>query len=492
MRDIVGPRTQVVDLGAATLTPGLTDGHTHPVHGIGMTFGTDLTGVSSIPELMTALQTAPVQDGWLLAWGLDINAFAGAPVTNVPLTEVLGPNIPAYIAMSDAHSALANPAALQRADVTGPRTFDGHASIVCDESGMPTGHLVEFEAMALVQNVLPAESTQSRQHRLRTLLQSMAEVGITAGNVMDFGADSGALMAALESDGDLPIRLRFAPWCVPGDDTEQLDYIVELQRQGGRRWQVDGVKFFIDGTIEGGTAWLEAPDCYGESTTPNWPDIDEYRAATHYLAAHGVPVVTHAIGDAAVRFAVQTLASAARVRARHRIEHIETIPDDLVAAFARTGIVASMQPSYCTRFSKADHSDAWSTRVGPQRASRAFRTRDIRDSGAILALGSDWPVAPFDPRAILADSQLRRRSGHPEDTPICPKQSLTARMALEGYTSHAAIAQGDADRAGAIAPGFRADFTAFTVDPLAAPPDELAEAPIAATVVAGTFTHRTA
>jgi predicted amidohydrolase YtcJ len=489
VHDIIGSGTQVVDLGAATLTPGLIDGHIHPIHGLSMTAGVDLTEVTSLPELVAALRSAPVDNGWVRGWGLDTNAFGGQPVTHAPLVEALGPDVPAYVIMFDAHSAVASPAALHLGGVTGPRTFEGHASIACDPSGTPTGHLLEFEAMSPVESVMPTESTQARRRRLRAILQSMADVGITSGNAMDFAADGGELIAALEDDDELPMRLRFAPWCVPGDGRAQFDHIIELQRRGGRRWRVDGVKFFMDGTIEGGTAWLDAPDSHGESTAPNWPEPAEYRAAVTYLAANGVPIVTHAIGDAAVRYALETLAAAPRVQARHRIEHIETIPEDLVAMFGRSGVVASMQPNHCTRFVRADGSDDWSSRLGAHRAGRAFRTRDIRDAGALLALGSDWPVAPFDPRAILADAQLRRRSGRGDQAPVCPNQSLTALMALEGYTSHAAIAEGKAESAGMIAPGCRADFTAFAVDPLLSPPDELADAPIVATAVAGTLTH---
>jgi predicted amidohydrolase YtcJ len=489
VRDFVGAATRVVDLGAATLTPGLIDGHIHPVHGLGMTAGVDLTAVTSVPELAAALRAAPVNEGWVRGWGLDPNAFGDQPITNAPLVEALGPDIPAYVIIFDAHSALASPAALRRAGVTGPRAFAGHASIPCDESGTPTGHLIEFEAMQPVEDALPVESVQSRRRRLRGILQTMADAGITSGNAMDFSSDSGELVTALEDDGDLPIRLRFAPWCVPGEGSEQLEHIIELQRKGGRRWRVDGVKLFMDGTVEGGTAWLETPDTHGECNAPNWPDPAEYRVAVHHLAANGVPTVTHAIGDAAVRYALATLADAAPARARHRIEHIETIPGDLVGLFARHGIVASMQPNHCTRFTRADGTDQWSQRLGPERAGRAFRTRDIRDTGALLALGSDWPVAPLDARTILADSQLRRRAGHRDDAPMCPRQSLTARMALEGYTTHAAAAEGKADSAGMIAPGYRADFTAFAVDPLAARPDELADAPIVVTAVAGTLTH---
>lgn len=490
VRGFTGPSTHVVDLGAATLTPGLIDGHIHPVHGLGMTAGTDLTGVTSLPELMTALRSAERDRGWVRGWGLDTNVFGDRPVTNTPLIDALGSDVPSYVIMFDAHSAIASPAALRAGGVASPRSFDSRASIVCGSDGTPTGHLLEFEAMSLVEEAIPAESTTSRRRRLLGILQSMADAGITAGNAMDFAGDGGELLAALEEDTELPIRLRAAPWCVPGLGAEQLDHLVGEQRRGGRRWRVDGVKFFMDGTVEGGTAWFDAPDCHGESTTPNWPDPATYRAAVHHLARHGVPTVTHAIGDAAVRFALKTLSTAARVHARHRIEHIESVPTDLVARFAEYGVVASMQPTHCTLFSRADGSDAWSTRIGPERAARAFRTRDIRDAGGLLALGSDWPVAPFDPRAVLADAQLRRRSGHVDETPIRPEQGLTARMALEGYTSHAAIAEGAGKTAGAIAVGRRADFTAFAVDPLRADPDELADAPVLATIVGGDVVHR--
>jgi predicted amidohydrolase YtcJ len=339
--------------------------------------------------------------------------------------------------------------------------------------------------------VLPAETPQARRARLHEVLQSMATAGITSGNAMDFEADSGELVAALEDSGELPIRLRFAPFCLPGHGRDQLDHIVELQRRGGRRWQVDGVKFMIDGTIDGGTAWLEEPDTHGESTAPFWPDPQEYRDAVKYLAGHGVPTVTHAIGDAGIRYALQTLSSIPRLASgvRHRIEHIETLPGELVGAFARHGVAASMQPTHCTHYTRADQTDNWSSRLGRDRANRAFRTRDLRESGAVLALGSDWPVAPFDPRAIIADAQLRRRAGHTDEQPICPEQSLTAQMALEGYTTHAAIAEGKGRTAGRIAVGYRADFTAFAADPLSAPADEFADAPVVSTVVAGQIIH---
>jgi predicted amidohydrolase YtcJ len=114
----------------------------------------------------------------------------------------------------------------------------------------------------------------------------------------------------------------------------------------------------------------------------------------------------------------------------------------------------------------------------------------IRFAAGLSALGSDWPVAPFDARGVIADAQLRRRHGRAEDDPVLPDQALTALMALEGYTTHAAAAAGLGDVAGTIAVERRADLSAFTVDPLAAPPDEFADSPVPLTVVAGTVAHR--
>ncbi|MFB0836047.1 amidohydrolase [Arthrobacter halodurans] len=488
-----GGGAETIDLGKSTLTPGLVDGHLHPVMGLTFSEGHDLSGVASLEQLTRELRRAAAddsgKDGWISCWGLDPNVFGGNQVHNA-LLEDAAPHRPVFIRFSDAHSGLASTAALRRAGVTGPVAFDQAAEVVCDETGTPTGQLLEDAAVNLVFDHVPRAAPADRRARLARIFRDMAATGLVGAHVMDFEEDSGELLASLDGDGALALRLRCAPFCFPGVGTEELDEFVALQRRGGRDWKVDGVKFMIDGTIDGGTAWLQAPDSHGESTAPFWPDPHEYAWAVRHLAEAGVPTATHAIGDAGVRFALETLAGAARTRTPHRIEHIETIPDDLVPLFARHRVTASMQPTHCTHYTAADHSDNWSERLGTERANRAFRTRDLRDAGAVLALGSDWPVAPYDARAVLADAQLRRPAGRPDVDPVLPGQSLTARMALEGYTTMAAAAAGETGRAGRIAVGQRADFTAFTVDPLAAPPDELAEAPIALTVLGGRVTHR--
>ncbi|MEZ0491141.1 amidohydrolase [Kineococcus sp. TBRC 1896] len=493
-----GKGTEVVDLGGATLTPGLVDGHVHPVMGLVLTAGIDLTAVRSRADLVEALRAGAgdVRAGeWVRGWGLDPNAFEGAPVTSEPLVTALGPDALVYITLFDAHSALVSPRALERAGVTGPREFRSGAHVVV-AGGRPTGHLLELEAMDLVSDLLPAEAPADRRRRFRDLLVSMAATGLVGANAMDFEGDSAELVRAVaQEEGGLPIRLRFAPFVMPHHGREHLDHVVDLQRSAGRRWAVDGAKFMIDGTIDGGTAWLEEADTHGESTAPFWPDPAEYSEAVRFLAAHDVPTVTHAIGDAGVRHVLRTVAGlpsgpGTGPRVPHRVEHVETLPDDLVGEFARLDVTASMQPTHCTHFTKADHSDNWSRRLGEVRADRAFRTRDLREAGARLALGSDWPIAPFDPRPIMADARLRRTAGRPEEEPVLPGQALTALMALEGYTTHAARAAGLGERAGTVRAGARADLVAFGLDPLRADPDEFAQSPVHLTVVDGSVVHR--
>ncbi|MDR6987389.1 putative amidohydrolase YtcJ [Paenarthrobacter nitroguajacolicus] len=484
--------TRVVDLGSATLTPGLVDCHMHPVFGLDLTIGVDLSGAAGLEDVRTLLASeSRNDDAWLRGWGLNPNAFGEVPLHRSVLDDVSGDK-PALIRLFDGHSALANSRALEAAGIHGPCGFEQAAEVVCDGDGVPTGLLLEAAAMELVQRHIPQEPFSERKARLADLLRDFARSGLTGGHVMDHSEESSALFQALEADGELPLRLRSAPWCMPGSDETEWKRLARTMGTGGRRWSVETIKLFVDGTVDNGTAWLYEPDTLGQSTAPFWPRPEEYAAAVRYFAARGIPTATHAIGDAGVEYVLDALESlrgdvpADILRGTvHRIEHLETVPDGLVERFKGTGIVASMQPTHCTHYSLADQSDNWSTRLGKERADRAWRCRDLREAGVTLGIGSDWPIAPFEPLPIIADAQLRRRSGHPGEEPIAPAQALTALQALEGYTSHAAKAAGLWEVSGSITVGKRADFTAFDLNPLTTDPDEFAASAVLGTFVDG-------
>ena len=480
VREWRGPGTEVVALAGAHLVPGLVDAHSHPVWGLDMATGVDLSGVTDLAGLRAALAGAERIDGWVIGYGLDHNAFVGRPIDRALVEDVLA-GAPAFLRLYDGHSALATGAALAAAGVTGPRGFAQRSEVVCDGAGRPTGHLVEHAAMELLAEVLPRPSYEARRTRLVELLSAMAATGLTGAHAMDAGDVE--LVESVARETVLPVRLRFAPWCMPGVDAAGLAELVAAQGREGRHWVVGGVKFFMDGTVEGGTAWLEHADCHGQGTDAFWPDPEAYAAAVRQLHTAGVRTATHAIGDAAVRHVLDVVAGLGPdARGRHRVEHIETAPDDLLPRFAELGVAASMQPPH-TAYTRADGTDEWSRRLGTERASHAWRLRDLRDAGATVALGSDWPIAHYDVRAVLATARAPRGAAS-------GRGGLTGLEALEGCTSHAARAAGEAAVAGRIAVGHRADLTALALDPVKAPADELAQAQVRLTVTGGHVVHR--
>jgi predicted amidohydrolase YtcJ len=247
-------------------------------------------------------------------------------------------------------------------------------------------------------------------------------------------------------------------------------------------------KFFADGVIDAGTAWLSEPDTHGEGLSSFWPDPDRLARSIELFAGAGFQVACHTIGDAAARFVLGAYVRAGGV-ARHRLEHLETLPDDLVRAIPAAGVVASMQPVHLAAL-RGDGTGNWNERLGPERAGRAFRMRDLLDAGAVLTLGSDWPVADADPRMGLAAAQLRRLPSVDPSLAVLPDQALSAHEALAGYTLAPALVAGEGGLGGRIRVGMRADLTGFVDDPIETPAAELPELPVWITVVGGRVVHR--
>ena len=215
--------------------------------------------------------------------------------------------------------------------------------------------------MELVRSAIPPESVASRASRLGTILMQMAATGLTGGHVMDGDVDSLDLLATLEEANRLPLRLRLAPWCRPEDGETRREELVALQTRGGRLWKVAAVKLFMDGTIDGGTAWLDEPDTHGESRTSYWSDPEEFTRALHYFAHLGVQTATHAIGDAAVAHVLASLESLEdRKGVMHRVEHLETLPDHLIQSSARWE-----SPRRCSRLTAPTFPSPTTVTTGP-------------------------------------------------------------------------------------------------------------------------------
>ncbi len=420
-------------------------------------------------------------------WGLEYATFDGRELEGSLVADAVG-GAPALLTFFDYHTALATPAALAAAGIDGPHPLEGSSEVVCRD-GRPTGALLE-SAAALVRRVMPEPTHEQRRARRAEALRRMAATGLTAVHGMDGSPATHDELRELEARGELAVRIVAPLHVQPDAPFEELERWTLLRDAHGERWRGGVAKFFIDGVIEPGTAWLEEPDASGLGLQPLWPDPERFSQAVALFARAGFQCATHAIGDRAVRHTLDAYrAAGAAAGVRHRIEHIETLGDEQIARFAAEGVTASMQAIHL-QWMHADRSDPWSRALGPERAGRgvplrrprrerrAARARIGLARGALRSARRAWPG-----RGCGARPASHARA------PIGPGQVLTAEQALRGYTADAWRAVGEAGHAGRIAVGQRADLTAFAADPVECPADDLPELPVRLTVVAGEPAH---
>jgi predicted amidohydrolase YtcJ len=485
----------LVDLGGATVTPGLIDSHQHPLWGARLSAGIDLGGVSTLEGVRAAVaaEAARLADGeWVRGWNLDYVVFDGGAPHRAVLEEAAGGR-PVLLMFYDLHTGLASAAALAAAGIDGPRAFPDASSIVVDDGGVLTGELREPTAYELVVDAAPAPSLDEECAMLRAAFAGFAAVGLTGCAVMDGSERLLDVLERMEETGELGYRLDVFLWHRPEDDDAAVGARIAAARRAGRSWRVAGIKLFSDGVIDTGTAWLHEPDTCGAGRAGFWPDWNRYREVIARYDAAGLQLATHAVGDEAVSAVLDAYAELppADPRRPRRIEHLEILADADVDRLRGTGVVASMQPLHM-QWRHADLSDSWATRLGADRAATGFRARDVLEAGVPTVFGSDWPVAAFDPRVGLAWACGRTEPGSDGDGVVFePEQRVSVEEALAAYTRSAALALGDPHR-GVLRVGAIADLVVWDADPLSVDIRDLAAVPVRTTMVGGVIVHDTA
>ena len=449
------PKALRVDLPGGTLLPGLIEGHAH-VGGLGALAGkVDLVGLDSLPETLGRIrQWADAHpEGWLQGRGWDQNRWPAQAFPRALDLDALTGTRPACLQRVDGHAVWVNTAALAIAGI-GPDTPDPEGGrILKDAYGRPNGILLDA-ATELVTKHIPPPTEAEVEARLRAGLLALRADGFTA--VADMGVEGRELAAyrRLAQAGSLPIRV-FAYLA------HDHDLMLKELRPGKRKplgfFQVQGVKFYLDGALGSRGARLLAPYADEPTTKGLWV-TDPAKVATDAaitLRAGYQPAI-HAIGDAANRAALDLLATAMKKgkgTLPPRIEHAQIVTAEDAARFGRLGIVASVQPVHCT----SDHS--WTpARLGPERVDEAFPWRSFAAGGALLAFGSDAPVEEANPFIALAAAETRQ--GPQGDPPggFLPGQRLSRLEAVRAYTGGNATALGRAKELGTLQKGAVADL----------------------------------
>ena len=447
--------------------------------------------VSTIAELCKRVAAERERVGvgaWVLGYALEYAAFEGHDYHHRMLNEAAGDG-PMLLWALDVHTAFVNAKALEIANLHSPKKLDDGSVVVCDRDDAPTGELKEMRAIRLVFDHAPVATKEDRKRWYVEAIAMQNAVGITEIHNMDGNVQMVNIFEELENNNRLNLRVLVHHFVYPYTEDAEVAALIATKNRKGSRWQADGVKFMLDGVIDTGTAWLEEPDSHGEGTEPMWPDINLYHQRAHRFNDAGFRIATHAIGDRAVREVLDTYASFDGGSAgRHRIEHIETAPDSTVARFKGEQVIASMQPIHM-RWLDPDRKDPWSARLDETRCAHGMRSGDLSAAGALVVLGSDWPVAPFDPRMGFFAAQLRRAHDVEDPRPIGSSRPLSGEEMIAGYTINAAKAVGAEHVRGSLEPGKAADLVMWAEDPATCNPKDVIALPVLMTVVGGQVVH---
>ena len=478
-----------VDLHGGFAIPALTDAHGH-VEGLGVALerlrlqGT--TSAEQIAELVGKRAKLTAAGEWIQGRGWDQNHWA---VKKFPTREVLdrvSGDHPVWLRRVDGHAAWANSKALSLAAVTTDTPDPPGGRIERASDGTPTGVLVD-NAMALVESKLPVPTRAQRTRAISAALERCAELGLTS--VHDAGIDEEAvsIYRELAEKGEMPVRV-FA--MLAAGEVWAADALpAEKPSAGDGRFRLFAVKAYADGALGSrGAALLEpySDDAGNRGLVRTPPDTLELLAKL--CLDRGYPLCVHAIGDRANRMVLDAMEKAAAASGdpgslrerRFRIEHAQVLSAEDLPRFAKLGVIASMQPTHCT-------SDMpWApTRLGPARIEGSYAWRKLLDSGARLALGSDFPVEDPNPLlGIYAAVTTQDLDGKPPGG-YRPSEKLTIWEALRGFTSDAAYAASAEHELGLAEPGYRADLAVFDRDLTKIAPRDIPKAHCEMTIIGG-------
>ena len=441
------PRHELPD---ALVTPGFVDGHTHFAMWALGRGRVRLEGAPSREEAVRRVAAAAPVQGWIIGQGWDANAWPDPP--DRQSLDAVQPG-PVYLDSLDVHAAWVNSAALSAAGI-GRATADPFGGrIVRDGNGEPTGLLLE-RAVQLVARLLPVPPPDLLDRALRAAQAEAHRLGITG--IHDVEDDSAlAAFQRLDAADALRLRVLFQP------PVASLPALIERGTRsgdGGAWLTIGGVKMFLDGSLGSRTAWMLEP--YEGSRDRGMPITGEpeAREAMSLAARHGLAATVHAIGDAAVRRALDLMTPLPRVSLPHRIEHFQCVhPDDLDRA-ARAAIVASMQPAHLlTDIPLVD-------RHWGRRGQGAYAFRSLLRRQTAVVFGSDAPVASLDPREGVFAALDRRVDGARAGV-WRPEEAIGFDEAVHAYTVAPARAGGLGSRRGTLAPGMDADLVAWSAGP---------------------------
>ncbi|MEU5592924.1 amidohydrolase [Streptomyces sp. NPDC020298] len=507
VHELIGPGTEVVDLAGKLLLPGFQDAHVHP-QGAGIELGLCHLGDTVDPaeylRRIKAYADEHPDAEWITGGGWSLEAFPGGSPTAAALDAIV-PDRPVFLPNRDHHGAWVNSRALERAGIDSRTPDPADGRIERDAEGNPTGMLQEG-AVHLVGRLVPDPTPEEQLAALLRAQAVLHSCGVTAwqdaiiGTYTNMTDPAPAYQAALDR-GLLTARVVGALWWDRERGAEQLPELVARRAELSRgRFRAGTVKIMQDGIAENHTAALLDPyltgcGCSSGNKGISFVEPEALKKYVTELDALDFQVHFHALGDRAVREALDAVEAARRANGhrdtRHHLAHLQVVHPHDIPRFRTLGATANLQMLWAAHEPQMD--ELTLPFLGAERGARQYPFGDLLRAGTTLAAGSDWPVSSPDPFQAIHVAVNRIAPDAPTGTPVfLPEQGLDLGTALAAYTAGSAYANHLDTTTGSITVGKSADLIVLDRDPFAAPAEEIATTRVLQTFVEGQRVHAAA
>jgi hypothetical protein len=494
IKPYIGPATRVIDLRGRTVTPGFQDAHVHPIHGGLARLRCELHeehGLDTYVRIVADYAASHPDLEWITGGGWSMDDFPGGVPQAADLDRVV-PDRPVFLTNRDGHGAWANSRALELAGVTAGTADPPDGRIERDAAGNPSGTLHEG-AMGLVSRLLPADTEADLLSALELAQAYLHSLGITAWQDAWLTVSDVIAYRTFAQSGGLTARVVGALWWDRSAGPEQIESFVEQRATGSSgRFQATSVKLMLDGVLENFTGallepYLDAHGGAGDRRGIDFIEPDVLNAAVVRLDALGFQPHFHAIGDRAVRNALDAVEAARAANGpsdtRPHVAHIQVIHPDDIARFRALGVVANAQPFWACHEPQMD--ELTIPFLGPERTTWQYPFRSLRAAGAMLAMGSDWSVSTPDPLREMEVAITRVPDVRRDAEPFEPDERLDPIDALAAFTIGSAYVNHLERETGSLETGKRADLAILDRDVFAPGAGPLGDARVVATFVDG-------
>jgi predicted amidohydrolase YtcJ len=491
--ELIGPRTRLIDIRGGLVVPGFQDAHVHPLHG-GMAELTcelhDLPGAAAYEATIAMYATSHPDAPWITGSGWAMASFPGGTPRKEAIDTIVADR-PVFLSNRDGHGAWVNSRALEIAGVTAATPDPADGRIERDPDGSPTGTLHEG-AMDLVATLIPPPTGSDLEEAILLGQRKLHGFGITAWQDAWVEPHDLDAYVALAERGRLTARVVAALWWRRASGLEQIEELLgSRERASVGRLRATSVKIMQDGVCENFTAAMLSPyrDREGRPGTGSgisMVDPTLLNAAVTRLDAEGFQVHFHAIGDRAVREALDACEAARRTNgardSRHHIAHVQFVHPDDVPRFRELRVAANVQPLWACHEPQMD--DLTLPFVG-EAAAWQYPFRSLRRAGVTLACGSDWPVSTPDPLREMEVAVNRIAPETRDAPPLPPDEGIDLASALDAFTAGSAYVNRLDELTGSIAVGKLADLAVIDRDPFAPDAGPVGDARVVLTLVGG-------